>query len=99
SVVTGETINKQPVSDPILALGGQVPGLYIQQTSGAPGAYSTIRIMGQNSIANGNDPLYIIDGVPFSSASMTSPDIGGGMVGYPLPNGQNDGAGLSPFNN
>ena len=99
TTVTGEDIQKQPVSDPILALDGRVPGLYIQQTSGAPGAYSIVRIMGQNSIANGNDPLYIIDGVPFSSASMTSPDIGGGMLGYPMPNGQNTyGQGLSPFN-
>ena len=47
-VKRGETINEQPVSDPILApLEGRVPGLYIQQTSGAPGALiSTIRIHG-----------------------------------------------------
>jgi TonB-linked SusC/RagA family outer membrane protein len=99
TTVKGEDITEQPVSDPILALEGRVPGLNIQQTSGAPGAYSTIRIMGQNSILNGNDPLYIVDGVPYSSTSITSPYIGGGMLGYPLSNGQNQGgAGLSPFN-
>ncbi len=99
SIVSGEEINKQPVSDPILALEGRVPGLNIQQASGAPGAYSVIRIMGQNSILNGNDPFYIIDGVPYSSVSPTSPFIGGGMLGFPLANGQNQtGAGLSPFN-
>lgn len=105
SVVSGEEINKQPVTDPILALEGRVPGLYIQQTSGAPGAYSTILIMGQNSIANGSDPFYIIDGVPFSSTSPTSPDIGGGMLGFPQTSGYNVNgvgtgsvAGLSPFN-
>ncbi len=98
SVVSGDVINKHPVSDPILALEGQVPGLYIQQTSGAPGSYSLIRIMGQNSIANGNDPFYVIDGVPFSSTSPTSPNVGGGMLGFPPTNGENTyGQGLSPF--
>src|SRR6185312_2440057 len=83
TTVKGETINEQPVSDPILALEGRVPGLYIQQASGIPGAYSSIGIMGPNSIANGNDPFYIIDGVPFSSTSLTIPSVSGGAVGAP----------------
>jgi TonB-linked SusC/RagA family outer membrane protein len=95
SAVTSSDIEKQPVTDPILTLEGRIPGLYIQQTSGVPGAYSTIRIMGQNSIANGNDPLYIVDGVPYSSTTLTSADIGGGAVGAPR-NGI--GLGMSPFN-
>src|SRR5579859_44399 len=37
TTVKGEDIQKQPVSDPILALEGRVPGLNIQQTSGIPG--------------------------------------------------------------
>lgn len=94
--INGDDIRKQPVSDPILALEGRVPGLYISQTSGMPGAYSTIRLRGQNSIANGNDPLYVIDGVPFSSNSLTSSDIGGGAVG--IPGLGQPGQGLSPFN-
>lgn len=99
TVVKGEDIQKQPVTDPMLALEGRVPGLYIQQTSGIPGAYSTIRVMGQNSLANGNDPLYLIDGIPFSSKSMTTDLLSGGAVGNPTtsqPNGT--GLGLSPFN-
>lgn len=103
TTVKGEDISKQPVSDPILALEARVPGLYIQQTSGAPGSYSTIRIRGQNSIANGNDPLYIVDGVPFSSVSLTSPYFGGGAIGAPnggtSPSVSNvSGGGMSPFN-
>jgi TonB-dependent starch-binding outer membrane protein SusC len=99
TTVKGEDIQQQAVSDPILALEGRVPGLYIQQTSGAPGAYSTVQIRGQNSIFNGNDPLYIVDGIPFSATSLTNPDIGGGMLGTPSPTGRNlRGQGLSPFN-
>lgn len=105
TTVKGEDIRKQPVTDPILALEGQVPGLYIQQTSGVPGAYSTVRIRGQNSIANStgklitaNDPLYIVDGVPIGSASLTNTFFGGGVVGNATAGGA-IGQGLSPFNN
>ena len=99
TTVKGEDIQKQPVSDPMLALEGRVPGLYIQQTSGVPGAYSTIRIRGQNSIANGSNPLYIVDGVPYSSTSPTSPIIGGGVLGIPPAAQPNiTGIGASPFN-
>jgi TonB-linked SusC/RagA family outer membrane protein len=44
------------------ALSGAVAGLNISQTSGQPGAASTIRIRGGNSITGGNEPLYVIDG-------------------------------------
>jgi TonB-dependent SusC/RagA subfamily outer membrane receptor len=102
TTVKGETINEQPVSDPILALEGRVPGLYIQQTSGVPGAYSTIMLRGQNFIHNpnnpyynDNDPLYVVDGVPYSSTTLTNNALGGGVLGEPM-NGV--GAGMSPFN-
>ena len=44
------------------ALGGAVAGLNVSQTSGQPGAASTVRIRGGNSITGGNEPLYVIDG-------------------------------------
>lgn len=69
--ITGDNINKQPIADPIQALQGQVPGLFIQQSSGVPGSSPTVRLRGQNSIASGNDPLYIVDGVPFNSQTLT----------------------------
>lgn len=98
TTVKGEDIQKQPVSDPILALEGRVPGLYIQQTSGVAGAYSTIRLRGQNSIANGNDPLYIVDGVPFSSLSLSMTGFSSGPLGYGNSNNNASGGGMSPFN-
>ncbi|WP_439697432.1 SusC/RagA family TonB-linked outer membrane protein [Mucilaginibacter sp. AW1-7] len=101
--INGDDIKKQPVSDPLMALEGRVPGLQISQSSGIPGAYSTVRIRGQNSIANGNKPLYIVDGVPYSATSMTSVYITGGAVSTPTSVGSaNTGSpegGLSPFNN
>lgn len=45
------------------ALRGRVPGVQITPQSGAPGANTTIRIRGTNSVNAGNDPLIVIDGV------------------------------------
>lgn len=72
SRVTAKEIEKQPVSNPLMALQGRMPGVQITQLSGVPGANFTVRIRGTNSIANGNDPLYIIDGVPFTSTTLAN---------------------------
>lgn len=77
--VTAEEIQKQPVNNPLQALQGRMSGVYIQQNTGMPGGGFKIQIRGQNSLrtgsgntVNGNLPLYIIDGIPFTSSPMTS---------------------------
>lgn len=87
STLSAEKLQRQPVSDPLLALTGNVSGLRVTQSSGVPGSYLTVRLRGQNSIANGNDPLYVVDGVPFPSTSLN------GAFGGPA-----NGA-LSPLDN
>jgi len=72
STVNAKTIAEQPVSDPLAALEGRVPGLQITQQSGVPGSAYTVLIRGQNSIANGNNPLYVIDGVPYTGNSISA---------------------------
>jgi TonB-linked SusC/RagA family outer membrane protein len=62
--VKASDIEKQPVQNPLLALQGRVAGVAITQGSGLAGGAVKIRIQGQNSLANGADPLYVIDGVP-----------------------------------
>ena len=44
-------------------LQGRVPGVFVNTTSGAPGAMVDVRIRGTNSLGSGNDPLYVIDGI------------------------------------
>lgn len=66
SKITRSDIDLQPVADPLAALEGRVPGLLITQSSGNPGAYFSVQIRGQNSILQGSDPLFVIDGVPFA---------------------------------
>ncbi|GAB3707846.1 TonB-dependent receptor [Spirosoma flavus] len=72
--VTGSvaTINQAAVKDlPVSTLDqkmiGQVAGVQIQQPSGAPGAGTSVRIRGSGSLGAGNEPLYVVDGMPYSS--------------------------------
>lgn len=68
--VDAKTIARQPVSNPLASLHGQIPGVEVTQLSGVPGGNITLRIRGQNSLLNGSDPLYIIDGVPFTNGQQ-----------------------------
>ncbi|MES2418321.1 MAG: SusC/RagA family TonB-linked outer membrane protein [Bacteroidota bacterium] len=72
SKITSETIEKQPVNNPLMALQNRVPGLQITQQTGVAGGGFSVLIRGRNSISSGTDPLYIIDGVIFPSAKMSA---------------------------
>ncbi|MDP4201203.1 MAG: TonB-dependent receptor [Bacteroidota bacterium] len=56
---------------------GQAPGLLVSTTSGTPGSSVFVRLRGTTSINAGNDPLYVIDGVPISSKTLQTISIGG----------------------
>lgn len=86
SSITHEEISKQPVSNPILTLQGRISGLQIKQASGAPGSQVLIQLRGRNSIANGNTPLIILDGVPFPSTTLNNALGGAGSYSSPLDN-------------
>lgn len=68
--VKGEKLADLPVANPTQALVGQVSGVFLQQTNGAPGEPPVVRIRGNGSITSGNGPLYVIDGYPTSDASL-----------------------------
>lgn len=79
--VTAEVIGKQPVTNPLGALGGRMTGVNVQQTTGVPGGDFKIEIRGRNSLrTTGNDPLYIVDGVPFSSEKVSSDKNTGTLI-------------------
>ncbi len=54
------------------ALQGKVAGLTVSSNSGTPGSTSQIRIRGISSITAGNEPLYVIDGVPMSNGNINT---------------------------
>jgi TonB-linked SusC/RagA family outer membrane protein len=70
SSVTSDVLSKQPVSDPLAALQGRVAGLMITPSNGSPGASFNVRIRGENSMKQGSDPLFIVDGVPYFTSPL-----------------------------
>ncbi len=72
SSVQAKDFNKGITTAPDQLIQGKVPGVQILNNNGAPGAGSTIRIRGANSIRSGNNPLFVIDGVPFDYISAES---------------------------
>ncbi|MCD0474052.1 SusC/RagA family TonB-linked outer membrane protein [Flavobacterium sp. EDS] len=68
SRITAKDIETQPVTNVLATLQGRMAGVNVTQTTGVPGGGFEIQIRGQNSIrSEGNNPLYIIDGVPYAS--------------------------------
>jgi TonB-linked SusC/RagA family outer membrane protein len=65
-------IEKSPVSNPLLSIQGRVPGIFIEQATGLPGGGVKVSIQGRNSLKNGNDPFYVIDGVPYTSQLLSN---------------------------
>ena len=72
TVVTGAEITGVPAPAVDRALQGRVPGAYIQQNSGAPGGGTQIQIRGSNTVVGSADPLFVVDGVIYSDASISS---------------------------
>jgi TonB-linked SusC/RagA family outer membrane protein len=71
--ITSKDIEKQPVTNVIATMQGRMAGVNIVQESGIAGGGFTINIRGLNSLrTNGNNPLYIIDGVPYSSDPISN---------------------------
>jgi TonB-linked SusC/RagA family outer membrane protein len=81
SKITSKDIENQPVTNVLAAMQGRMAGVNITQTTGVPGGGFDIQIRGQNSLrSDGNRPLYIIDGVPYSSEA-----VGSDLTGIVLP--------------
>ncbi|UMQ43210.1 SusC/RagA family TonB-linked outer membrane protein [Chryseobacterium sp. Y16C] len=92
--VSAKDIENQPVNNVLSAAQGRMAGVSITQNSGTPGGGFDIQIRGRNSlrtrsnsVIDGNQPLYIIDGVPVGTGISSS------YAGSILPN-----ADINPLN-
>ncbi|MBN8824987.1 MULTISPECIES: TonB-dependent receptor [unclassified Spirosoma] len=73
--VKGKELENLPVRGPLEALQGRIAGVQITNNSGAPGSAPNVRIRGVTSLNAGNDPLYIVDGVPITGdISVVNPN-------------------------
>ena len=77
--VSSKQLEDFPVLSPETAIAGQVAGVQVQEISGEPGASPQIRVRGSGSISAGNDPLFVIDGIPISR-NLTSSTVSGGVA-------------------
>jgi len=66
STLSADQIKDFPVTSFENAIQGQLAGVQVTETSGEPGAGPSIRVRGLGSISAGNEPLYVIDGLPIS---------------------------------
>nr|WP_321376364.1 TonB-dependent receptor plug domain-containing protein [uncultured Bacteroides sp.] len=73
--INEKTLKEVPVSNVAQSMQGRIAGVQIQQTSTRPGSTSQIRIRGTRSLSATNDPLIIVDGIPFGgSLNDIAPD-------------------------
>jgi len=81
--VKAKDFNQGAIASPDQLLQNKVPGLEITVNSGQPGAATTIKIRGNNSIRASNNPLYVIDGVPLDGrTARPSVNLGVNGLGF-----------------
>lgn len=77
SSMKGDVMREVPSSNITQALQGRVAGVDMSQTSSKPGSTMQIRIRGTRSLSASNDPLVVLDGIPFSGSisDLSTDDI------------------------
>lgn len=70
-VIKSDDFNQGIVSSPESLFKGHIAGVQVTPSSGQPGANSSVRIRGVNSISASSEPLYVIDGVPIDNTRST----------------------------
>ncbi len=83
--VKAKDFNQGQIAAPDQLLQNKVAGLEVTNTSGQPGAASTIQIRGNSSIRSNNSPLFVVDGVPLDGGSAR-PNLGSAFGSTPSSN-------------
>lgn len=84
SSLKGEDLLKTNPVSVNQGLQGRLAGVAVSQADGAPGAGVTIQIRGSNSFSTNTEPLYIVDGIPFSAGEAPATDYGMKQNNNPL---------------
>ena len=80
SRITAKDIELQPVNNPIASMQGHLSGVNIVQSTGVPGGGFNIDVRGRNFINSPSNPLFIVDGVPFGSQSLSVGEVSGRVL-------------------
>src|SRR5207247_10267680 len=70
TAVSGAEVSRVPSPALDRALAGRIPGAIISQNSGAPGGGTQIQLRGNNTVIGSPEPLFVVDGVIYSDASL-----------------------------
>lgn len=70
--VSGDKVAQRSEPDVLRSLQGKVAGVNILSSSGAPGSATRITIRGNKSLFGNNQPLFVVDGIPFDNTYSTS---------------------------
>lgn len=73
SVVDDKEIRERPITSAAQALQGKAAGVQVTVPSGKPGVGLSVRVRGSTSVIAGNEPLYVIDGVPTTNTNGLNP--------------------------
>lgn len=79
TTVSAEKLAQKSEPDPLRALTSKVAGVNIQSSGGVAGGGTNITIRGNSSLNGNNQPLFVVDGVPFDNSSFTN--VGATSVG------------------
>lgn len=74
SSISAEDWKDRPIVSAQQALQGKASGVQVVQPSGKPGAGIQVRVRGTTSLNAGNDPLYVVDGIPTNDITNLSPN-------------------------
>jgi len=72
SSLRSSDLKQQAITSFDQALAGKMAGIQVMQTNGAPGGNVSIRVRGIGSISAGNNPLFVIDGVPITNDTRSA---------------------------
>ena len=75
--VEGEDVIRGRASSLLNSLQGKVAGVQISGSSGAPGASNKVIVRGFTSLSGGNNPLYIVDGIPVDNSFTGNTTLNG----------------------
>ena len=78
--LSDKDMNKSLATSPVEMMQGRIAGVNITQNNGEPGGGMTVRVRGSSSIRSGQEPLYVVDGIPLDNSNLTP--SGGTAAGY-----------------
>jgi TonB-linked SusC/RagA family outer membrane protein len=71
-MINSKDFDNVAATSPAELLRGKVSGVQVTTSSGEPGAAISVRIRGNSSIRSGNNPLYVVDGVPLEGGNVSA---------------------------